>query len=61
MQQASQQQDGTRISELSQSIHACQSKIDKLFDELETASDELDSQNAAFELQLRQLDSNQVE
>ena len=53
MQQASQDQDGTRISELSQSIHACQSKIDKLFDELETATDELDSQNAVFERELR--------
>ena len=60
MLQASQDQDGTRISELSQFIHACQSKIDKLFDELETASDELDRQNAVFEQELRQLDSNQV-
>jgi ATP-binding cassette subfamily F protein 3 len=60
MQLASQDQDGTRISELSQSIHACQSNIDKLFDELETATDELDSQNAVFERELRQLDSDQM-
>lgn len=56
MQQASQDQDGTRISELSQSIHACQSKIDKLFDELEIASDKLDRQNAVFERELKQLE-----
>jgi ATP-binding cassette subfamily F protein 3 len=60
MLQASQDQDGTRISELSQFIHACQSKIDNLFDELETASDEFDSKNAEFERELRQLDANQV-
>ncbi len=61
MQMASQDQDGTRISELSQSIHACQSNIDKLFDELETATDELDSQNAVFERELQLLGSDQIE
>ena len=61
MQLASQDQDGTRISELSQSIHACQSNIDKLFDELETATDELDSQNAVFERELQLLGSDQIE
>lgn len=55
MQLASQDQDGNRISELSQSIHACQSNIDKLFDELETATDEMDSQHAVFDRELRQL------
>ena len=61
MQLASQDQDGTRISEISQSIHACQSNIDKLFDELETATDELDSQNAVFERELQLLGSDQIE
>jgi ATP-binding cassette subfamily F protein 3 len=56
MQQASQDQDGTKISELSQSIHACQSTIDKLFDELEKVTDELDTQNAVFDRELRQLE-----
>ncbi|CAB1085327.1 ABC transporter ATP-binding protein [Alkalispirochaeta odontotermitis] len=56
MQKASQEQDGTRISELSQSIHACQSKIDTLFDELEAATNELDSQNAVYERELKQLE-----
>ena len=61
MQQASQDQDGIRISELSQSIHACQSKIDMLFEELETTSDELDSQKAVFEVELKLLDSDQFD
>lgn len=56
MQQASQDQNGPRISELSQSIHACQSNIDKLFDELETATDGMDSQSAVFERELKQLE-----
>jgi len=56
MQKASQDQDGARISELSQSIHACQSKIDTLFDELEVTTDELDSQNAVFARELKLLE-----
>ena len=57
MQQASQKRDGPRIVELSQAIHTCQSAIDKLFDELETATLEFDRQNAVFEDQLKQLTS----
>ena len=57
MQQASQNQDGPRIVELSQAIHTCQSAIDQLFDELETITDEFDLQNAVFEDQLKQLES----
>ena len=57
MQQASQDQDGPKIVELSQAIHACQTAIDHLFDELEKASDEFDSQNAVFEAELRNLES----
>jgi ATP-binding cassette subfamily F protein 3 len=56
MQQASQDQDGSRISELSQSIHACQSAMDRLFEELEKVTDEIDSRNAVFDQELRQLD-----
>jgi len=56
MQAASQDQDGKRISELSQSLHACQSKIDVLFDELEKVTDELESQNAVYERELKQLE-----
>jgi ATP-binding cassette subfamily F protein 3 len=58
MQQASQNQDGPRIVELSQAIHTCQSAIDQLFDELETITNEFDLQNAVFEVQLKQLESD---
>jgi ATP-binding cassette subfamily F protein 3 len=57
MQQASQNQDGTQIAELSQAIHACQSAIDQLFVKLEEITDEFEAQNAIFELQLKQLES----
>ena len=56
MQQASQDQDGTRISELSQSIHACQLAIDELFDELEKATNEMEALNAVFEEELERLE-----
>jgi ATP-binding cassette subfamily F protein 3 len=58
MQQASREQDGTRISQLSQSIHASQSAIDKLFDELEKTTDEFNTQSAVFDQELRELDEN---
>jgi ATP-binding cassette subfamily F protein 3 len=58
MQQASRVQDGTRISKLSQSIHASQSAIDKLFDELEKTTDEFNTRNAVFNEELRELDEN---
>jgi ATP-binding cassette, subfamily F, member 3 len=56
MQQASQNQDGPRIVELSQAIHTCQLTIDQFFDELETVTNEFDRQNAVFEDQLKQLE-----
>ena len=58
MQQASQNQDGPKIAELSQAIHACQSGIDQLFDKLEEASNELDNRSAVFEDQLQKLASD---
>ncbi len=57
MQPASQNGDGPQIVELSQAIHTCQSAIDQLFDELETVTHEFDLQNAVFEDQLKQLES----
>ena len=57
MQQASQKQDGQRIAELSRAIHANQAAIDKYFDELENITQELDSHNAVFEIQLQALDA----
>jgi ATP-binding cassette subfamily F protein 3 len=56
MQLASQDQNGTRISELSQSIHACQLSIDELFDELEKVTDEMEALSAVFEQELTQLE-----
>ncbi|UCD78554.1 MAG: ATP-binding cassette domain-containing protein, partial [Desulfobacterales bacterium] len=56
MQQASQDQNGVRIAELSRSIHACQTAIDELFDELEAVTDEVETQHAVFDRELRQLE-----
>jgi ATP-binding cassette subfamily F protein 3 len=58
MQQAAQDKDGKRIAELSQAIHACQSAIEQEFAELEKLTDEIDSRNAFFEKQLKQLESD---
>ena len=55
MQQASQNQDGAEIVELSQAIHTCQTMIDQIFDKLEQTSNELDIRSAVFEEQLQQL------
>ena len=57
MQQASQEQNGQRIAELSRAIHANQAAIDKYFDKLEEITHELDRQNADFEKQLQALDA----
>jgi len=57
MQQASQNQDGVKIVELSQAIHTCQSMIDQLFDKLEETSNELDLRSVVFEEQLQNLAS----
>jgi ATP-binding cassette subfamily F protein 3 len=61
MQQASEDQDGVRITELSRSIHACQTAIDQLFDELETVTQECDTQNSIFDQDLQQLDGMRAE
>jgi ATP-binding cassette subfamily F protein 3 len=57
MLKASQQQDGSKIAELSRSIHSCRMTIDSLFDELETVTNKFDEQNAMFEKKLSQLDA----
>ncbi len=49
MQQAAQDQDGTRISEISQALHSCQQTIDRLFDELEALTRKLEIRSAEFE------------
>ena len=55
MQLAAQQQDGPRIAELSQALHVCQSDIDRLFDDLESANEAFEKQNAIFQKQLEEL------
>ena len=57
MLKASQQQDGSKIAELSRSIHSCRVTIDNLFDELEMFTNKFDEQNAMFEKKLEKLDS----
>ena len=57
MQQVAQDQDGSRITEISQALHACQQTIDRLFAELEKLTRDLDARNAEFETRLNQLDS----
>jgi len=55
MQLASQKQDGQQIAELSRAIHQCQAEIDRLFDELETATDQFERHSAVFQKQLDEL------
>ncbi len=57
MQQAAQDQDGDRISEISQALHSCQHTIDRLFDELDELTRKLETGNVEFETRLNQLDS----
>ncbi len=60
MQAASQDGDGVRIAELSQSIHQCRSAIDMLFDELEGATAAFEKQRAFFAQKFQQLDSDMI-
>jgi ATP-binding cassette subfamily F protein 3 len=57
MQQAAQEQDGTKIAEISQAIHLGQQTIDRLFEQLEELTADLETRNAEFESRLQNLDS----
>jgi ATP-binding cassette subfamily F protein 3 len=57
MQQATQNQDGARIAEISRSIHLCRQTIDRLFERLEEFTRDLETRNAEFDAQLKELDS----
>ena len=57
MQQAAQDQDGSRITEISRALHAAQQTIDWLLGELEELTRNLDDRNAEFEARLNKLDS----
>jgi len=58
MQKASQDQDGSRIAELSRAIHASQSAIDGYFDELEKVTRQLDGYREEFDRQLKALEQD---
>ena len=58
MLEASQNQDGAQIGELSRSIHACQAAIDKLFEEMEAAMEELEKKDREFQVELQELESS---
>jgi ATP-binding cassette subfamily F protein 3 len=57
MQQAAQNQDGTKIAEISQAIHLCQHALDRLFEQLEELTRDLEVRNAEFETRLNKLDA----
>lgn len=54
MLEASQNQDGSKIAELSQTIHQCQKDIDRHFDELESLTVSFEKQKAIFEKNIKQ-------
>lgn len=56
MQEASQQQNASRITHISQTMHACQTAIDRLFDELETLTVAFEEQKAVFEKRLQEIE-----
>jgi len=57
MQQAAQDKDGSRITEISLTLHTCQQTIDRLFTELEALTRELETRDAEFDERLSRLDS----
>jgi ATP-binding cassette subfamily F protein 3 len=56
LEEAGRQQDGRRIAGISRDMHACQEEIDRLFDELESLTQQFDHHKAVFEARLRDLD-----
>jgi ATP-binding cassette subfamily F protein 3 len=56
MQKASEAQDGSKIVELSQALHNCQSTIERLFNKLETITGLFEEQKADFDKKLKQLE-----
>ncbi|RPJ72915.1 MAG: ATP-binding cassette domain-containing protein [Desulfobacteraceae bacterium] len=58
MQAASEMRDGARIAEVSQSLHACQKEIDRLFDVLDRATREHEALSAGFERELAEIEES---
>jgi ATP-binding cassette, subfamily F, member 3 len=57
MIEASQNRNGHKISEISRSIHACQTAIDETFNQLESLTEALDAQSIEFQKRLEELAS----
>ena len=58
MQTATQAGDGSRITELSKSIHRCQADIERLYDELVKSSSVFEAKKAIFEEKLERIEPN---
>ena len=56
MQAETAKGNGDRIAELSQAIHACQSAIDRLFEDLEARSEDFESRKRAVDANLADID-----
>lgn len=56
MQEASQARDASNITRLSQTMHACQTAIDRLFEELERCTTAYDEQKAVFDKRFEEIE-----
>jgi ATP-binding cassette subfamily F protein 3 len=56
MQSASENRTGSRIAEISQSIHICQTEIDRLFDALDRATRDHETLRARFDRELAEIE-----
>ena len=56
MQQATQDQNGARISEISRNIHDCRNAIDRYFEKLETLTISLEKHQRKFDEKLKELE-----
>jgi ATP-binding cassette subfamily F protein 3 len=61
MQAASESRDGAKIAAISQSIHACQKEIDRLFDALDRATRSHEGLSADFDRELAEVDRMSTE
>jgi ATP-binding cassette subfamily F protein 3 len=57
MQAASENRDGAKIAEVSQAMHACQKKIDRLFDALDRATRDHERLSAGFDRELAEMEA----
>jgi ATP-binding cassette, subfamily F, member 3 len=57
MQAVSERRDGARIAEVSQTLHACQKEIDRLFDALDRATRTHEALSTGFDRELAEVDA----